>query len=281
MSGKIISGGGGGAAGPAATIEVGDVTTVPFGDPATVTNSGDANAAVFDFEIPAGEDGAAGDAATIAVGTVSTVAPGDPATVTNSGSSSAAIFDFEIPQGEDGTPGDAATIAVGTVTTVANGDPATVTNTGTTSAAIFDFEIPEGGAGTPGAPGLVVDSQRDRRATDAAIINVADGWQDVLQVSLVLANATSVLEAHANLLGTVVVGAQARLVLDGGNYTDEVIALAAFPGGAANLDCTLLAYRDLDDIDTYTLTLQAQGVGVFASVTPLKDSTLIAHVLSS
>lgn len=44
-------------AGPAATITVGDVDTVPFGDPATVTNSGTSSAAVLDFEIPAGEPG--------------------------------------------------------------------------------------------------------------------------------------------------------------------------------------------------------------------------------
>lgn len=43
--------------GNAATIAVGTVSTVPFGDPATVTNVGTSSAAIFDFEIPAGEDG--------------------------------------------------------------------------------------------------------------------------------------------------------------------------------------------------------------------------------
>lgn len=46
-----------GPAGTAATIAVGTVTTVDFGDPATVTNSGTSSAAVFDFEIPEGEPG--------------------------------------------------------------------------------------------------------------------------------------------------------------------------------------------------------------------------------
>jgi hypothetical protein len=52
-----------GAAGAAATIDVGTVTTVNPGDPATVTNSGTTSAAIFDFEIPegvAGTPGAAG-----------------------------------------------------------------------------------------------------------------------------------------------------------------------------------------------------------------------------
>jgi len=49
-----------GPQGEAATIEVGTVTTVPYGDPATVTNSGTTSAAVFDFEIPEGPQGPAG-----------------------------------------------------------------------------------------------------------------------------------------------------------------------------------------------------------------------------
>jgi len=94
-----------GPAGESSTIEIGTVTTVPNGDPATVTNVGTPSAAVLDFEIPAGPQGNAGTAATIAVGTVTTVDPTDPATVTNVGTSSAAIFDFEIPKGDTGNTG--------------------------------------------------------------------------------------------------------------------------------------------------------------------------------
>lgn len=50
-----------GAPGDAATIRVGTVSTLPAGTPATVTNSGTANAAVFDFEIPQGEKGEQGE----------------------------------------------------------------------------------------------------------------------------------------------------------------------------------------------------------------------------
>lgn len=69
VNGSVISPGiitgqvyavGSGAAGAAATIAVGTVTTVNPGDPATVVNSGTANAAVFDFEIPEGDPGANG-----------------------------------------------------------------------------------------------------------------------------------------------------------------------------------------------------------------------------
>jgi hypothetical protein len=43
------------------TITVGNVTTVPFGDPATVTDVGTPPNAIFDFEIPEGEQGVQGD----------------------------------------------------------------------------------------------------------------------------------------------------------------------------------------------------------------------------
>jgi hypothetical protein len=60
-----------GAAGAAATIAVGTTTTGAAGTNAAVTNKGTANAAVFDFTIPAGAAGAKGD--TGAVGPASTV----------------------------------------------------------------------------------------------------------------------------------------------------------------------------------------------------------------
>lgn len=50
-----------GTPGDAATIRVGTVSTLPAGTPATVTNSGTANAAVFDFAIPQGEKGEQGE----------------------------------------------------------------------------------------------------------------------------------------------------------------------------------------------------------------------------
>lgn len=46
-----------GAQGAAATIEVGSVTTVPYGQTARVTNSGTTGAAIFDFVIPQGRPG--------------------------------------------------------------------------------------------------------------------------------------------------------------------------------------------------------------------------------
>lgn len=53
-----------GPTGAAATISVGTVTTVAAGSPATIVNGGTANAAIFNFQIPAGPTGAAGAAGT-------------------------------------------------------------------------------------------------------------------------------------------------------------------------------------------------------------------------
>jgi len=67
------SGGGGGEdgvmgppgpAGTPATVGVGTVATVAYGDPPTVVNSGTVNNAIFNFEIPAGQPGADGDSPT-------------------------------------------------------------------------------------------------------------------------------------------------------------------------------------------------------------------------
>jgi hypothetical protein len=60
-----------GTAGAAATIAVGFVTTGLPGSSVVITNTGTANAAVFDFAIPRGDTGSfAGDASTITTGTL-------------------------------------------------------------------------------------------------------------------------------------------------------------------------------------------------------------------
>ena len=69
-----------GQKGDAATIQVGTVTTLPSGSPATVTNSGTSSAAVFDFGIPSGADGGS----TIKITTAETTLHGKNITLTGS-----------------------------------------------------------------------------------------------------------------------------------------------------------------------------------------------------
>lgn len=136
-----------GPPGPA-TIAIGTVTTLAAGEDATVTNSGDDENVILDFEIPEGEQGDAGPANSLSIGTVTGGAVAD-ATVT--GTAPTQTLNLVLPQGAPGSDGAAATITIGTVTTVAPGDPATVTNVGTSGAAVFDFEIPQGDPGDDGA----------------------------------------------------------------------------------------------------------------------------------
>lgn len=56
-TGATGAAGANGADGAAATVNVGTVTTVQYGNPATVTNSGTESAAVLDFQIPQGAPG--------------------------------------------------------------------------------------------------------------------------------------------------------------------------------------------------------------------------------
>jgi hypothetical protein len=100
-----------GPKGDAATIAIGEVTTLSPGSEATVVNAGTESEAVFDFGIPRGADGTDGDdgedgaAATIAVGSVNTLAAGSSATFENVGTPTEAIFNVGIPRGADGEDG--------------------------------------------------------------------------------------------------------------------------------------------------------------------------------
>ena len=173
----------------APTIEVGSTTTGEAGTEASVTNSGTATKAVFNFVIPRGDKGetgaqgqagADGEAATITVGSVTTGEAGSQASVTNGGTETAAILNFVIPKGEKGdkgetgeqgpqgikgdkgetgaqgpagADGEAATITVGSTTTGEAGSQASVTNGGTETAAILNFVIPKGEKGDKGETG--------------------------------------------------------------------------------------------------------------------------------
>ena len=89
--------------GASATVEVGETTTLPAGEQATVTNSGTNVNVVLDFAIPQGEQGLTG---TVTVGNTITGQPGTEAIVENAGDEHNAIFNFTIPRGAPGEPGN-------------------------------------------------------------------------------------------------------------------------------------------------------------------------------
>lgn len=95
-----------GAAGEAATVAVGAVTTGAPGSAANVTNSGDENAATLNFTIPRGS--------VVSVGSTTTGAPGSSAEVTNSGIDGDVVLDFTIPTGKGYGGTSTTSLAIGT-----------------------------------------------------------------------------------------------------------------------------------------------------------------------
>lgn len=148
-----------GDSGAAATVSVGQVTTLPTGSQATVTNSGTPNAAILDFGIPVGHPGKDGqDGATFL-----------PAVDGNGNLSWS--NDGELPNPATvnirGEQGEAATVQVGTTTTLPAGSQATVNNSGTSEAAVLNFGIPKGqdGQGVP-AGGTTGQVLKKKSGTD-------------------------------------------------------------------------------------------------------------------
>lgn len=96
------------------TINIGTVTTLTAGSPASVSNSGSSSNVILDFGIPTGPQGIQGPAGadgvdgtdgispTISIGNTTTLDPNSSATVTNVGTNTDVILDFGIPQGKQG-----------------------------------------------------------------------------------------------------------------------------------------------------------------------------------
>ena len=103
-----------GADGVSPTINVGEVTTLNAGQPATVTNVGSSSNVILNFGIPQGPQGEQGEAGengadgtdgvspTITIGQTSTLPAGQMASVENVGTSTDLILNFGIPQGIQG-----------------------------------------------------------------------------------------------------------------------------------------------------------------------------------
>ena len=166
-----------GIKGDPCTVEVGTVSTLPVGNPATVTNTGTSVNAVLNFGIPQGPQGPQGEKGE--KGDTGPQGPqglqgekGDTGDTGPQGPQGSKGEKGDIgdtgpqgekgdtgpqgpqgPQGEKGDTGDtgpqgiAASVAVGTVTTLPPGSQATVVNRGTATAAVFDFSIPQGEKG--------------------------------------------------------------------------------------------------------------------------------------
>lgn len=145
-----------GPAGQAATITVGSTTTGSPGTQAQVTNTGNQNAAIFNFTIPQGAQGPKGDPGPQGEpGAKGDTGPqGEPGAKGDTGPQGEpgpqGVPGEQGPKGDTGETGPAgqpATITVGTTTTGEPGTEAQVTNSGTAQDAILNFTIPKGEPG--------------------------------------------------------------------------------------------------------------------------------------
>lgn len=116
----------GSIAGVAATVEIGEVETLPAGSDAYVENEGTEFAARLKIGIPQGAQGPQGEQGERG-------AQGEPGR-----------------DGTNGADGAAATIEIAETTTLPAGSSATVENIGTSSAARLKFGIPQGQSGETG-----------------------------------------------------------------------------------------------------------------------------------
>lgn len=153
-----------GDTGEAATIKIGEVTTVAPTESAAVTNIGDKSHAVLNIAIPQGIQGEKGD-------------KGDTGPQGIQGVQGIQGKQGEIgPQGKTGDKGEkgddglGATISVGTVTTLAPGSEVSVENIGTATDVKLNFGIPKGDKGDKGDRG-------DIGATGTSYVN--DGTVDL------------------------------------------------------------------------------------------------------
>lgn len=98
----FLSAGDPGKPGPANTLSIGTVETLPAGSQATAEITGDAPNQTLSLAIPQGADGPAN---TLTIGEVTTLEPGEPASATITGDAPNQVLNLSIPQGEQGAAG--------------------------------------------------------------------------------------------------------------------------------------------------------------------------------
>jgi hypothetical protein len=116
-------------------------------------------------------------------------------------------------------------------------------------------------------------------AADASLILVASGWVDVLTKTITTIGGTSI-GSQITALGAPAIGVgQARLVVDGGSYSNQVMGAAAYDipltsqGGVAFHIPTPIPDTS-PNLTTYTFKLQMQATGILGTLTPRKGTGL-------
>lgn len=129
------------------------------------------------------------------------------------------------------------------------------------------------GAGNlaPAAVGIL-QIARAKLAADASVITPS-AWTDVLTVSLTtLAGALLKIDGSCN--AGVLIGGAMRLLINGGAYSNVVLATSTYPLLAGNAPGQAMTYIDALPAGTYTIKIQVSAA-ILGSVTPRAGASLI------
>jgi len=159
-----------GAAGSAATVSVGNVTTLAANAPATVTNSGTAQAAVLNFGIPQGATGATGAAGSVGGG--ASVGSGSFAAVFHAVSYASTYYAVNSPNASIGTNESGTTATTGVLAWVPLGCTASQLNVYSQQSNTITVTLRTGVPGTmvPSALVCTVASGSSCTATGSVIV---------------------------------------------------------------------------------------------------------------
>ena len=254
-----------GPRGPAGTIAIDEVVTLPAGEPATVENVGTESQAIFNFGIPAGP------APILTFETTITGAPGSSAEldVTEIDPGQYELT-FTIPRGEQGFTGPAADFSAGNVTTGSPGSPAEV-DVDEVSPGVYEinFNIPEGEQGVIGPRGVRGPAGF---VSDGYAINVLNEPGDLAPLAVYaaarsLASDASIERLYAELVGYSGSASITFRVL----VNDEEAVAAQVVTGGTPLDIILSPALDVeagDSID-FEILSNVGGYGFWAQLDEL------------
>lgn len=142
---------------------------------------------------------------------------------------------------------------------------------------------PTGSAGSAGATGSAGSNapfrqqERAKLDADASAIPVASGFVTVLSVVLTTIAGSSEVMIEGSLAATTsaLATGNARLLINGGSFSNVVLLTRAVPTGTA-VGATLQTYVVLPaGAQAYTISLQAQSIGALSSLTPLAGSSIV------
>lgn len=115
---------------------------------------------------------------------------------------------------------------------------------------------------------------RVRLTSDGAAIPFAAGWVSVIDLPITTEFAGSTLRVIASMLGSVTLGGQMRIMIDGGGYDNAALIDPISLPVLTTVGVAWCGSVDAPTVATYTIRLQASGTIALSSVTPQAGCSL-------